>query len=575
MITKISIKRFKQISDETIDLEPVVVLVGPNNSGKTSLLQAFSLLAIAIKVWAEKRLDNPTKQNQRTGIAINLNDINIPAAEFKELWQNTKTREGNTTKKGTTPIKIEIHAKGKSYDQEQKTKSWEVGFEFSYQRDSVIYTKLIDGYQFETILTRESIGFLPSISGLTLKEDKLEMGSILRRISEGQTATVLRNICYHLYENNQQGWNGLVKSIKDLFAIELNTPRYYPNSGLLELNYNETTNKKMSLSALGSGAKQAILLFAYLGAFKNTISLLDEPDAHLEVIKQANVYYSLSDFAKRNNSQLIIASHSESVLNAAKDDLIISSMSGKFEKESAKDIKAFLKDYPYEQYLLAKQKPFILYYEGTTDLAFIRAFCKKLGKQEYLEQLNTAIYPFSLDGNDTGKAKKHFSALKKYLPNLKGFALFDKLNTDNFKDIPEGPKQDEPFGDIPKDLKMRQWQRNEIENYIPVPGTLMNHVNAQPGDLFSQTYPSRLERILKENIPPVAYDNLKDDFWVETKISDFLTKIFEQFLDETSQPRGTMDKSKFYLLVDYIDKNLLDDELKETLDNIFTHLAKP
>ncbi len=561
MITKISIKRFKQISDETIDLEPVVVLVGPNNSGKTSLLQAFSLLAIAIKVWAEKRLDNPTKQNQRTGIAINLNDINIPAAEFKELWQNTKTREGNTTKKGTTPIKIEIHAKGESYDQEQKTKSWEVGFEFSYQRDSVIYTKLIDGYQFETILTKESIGFLPSISGLTLKEDKLEMGSILRRISEGQTATVLRNICYHLYENNQQGWNGLVKSIKDLFAIELNTPRYYPNSGLLELNYNETTNKKMSLSALGSGAKQAILLFAYLGAFKNTISLLDEPDAHLEVIKQANVYYSLSDFAKRNNSQLIIASHSESVLNAAKDDLIISSMSGKFEKESAKDIKAFLKDYPYEQYLLAKQKPFILYYEGTTDLAFIRAFCKKLGKQEYLEQLNTAIYPFSLGGNDMGKAKKHFSALKEYLPELRGFALFDNLDKD-IQDIPEG-------------LKMHQWQRKEIENYIPVPSTLMNYIDAQSGDLFSQTYPSRLEHILKENIPPAAYDNLENDFWMETKIGDFLTRIFEQFLDETSQPKGTMDKSKFYLLVNHIDDDQLDGELKKTLDSIFTHLAKP
>ncbi len=85
MITQITIKRFKQIADETINLGPVVVLAGPNNSGKTSLLQAFSLLAKAIKVWAAKRLDNQTQQNQRTGVAINLNEINIPAAEFKEL----------------------------------------------------------------------------------------------------------------------------------------------------------------------------------------------------------------------------------------------------------------------------------------------------------------------------------------------------------------------------------------------------------------------------------------------------------------------------------------------------------
>ncbi len=347
MITQITIKRFKQIADETIDLEPVVVLAGPNNSGKTSLLQAFSLLAKAINMWGAKRLDNPTEKNQRTGVAINLSDVNIPAAEFKELWQNTKTRKGSPNKKGTIPIKIEIHAKGETYNQQQQTTDlWKVGFEFSYQRDSLIYTKIIEGYLFNPILSSENIGFLPSISGLSPKEDKLEIGSIFRRISEGQTATVLRNICYHLYENNKQGWNGLVSNIQRLFAIELNAPKYYPNSGLLELSYNEADNKKMSLSSLGSGAKQAILLFAYLGAFKNTINLLDEPDAHLEVIKQANVYQSLSDFAKRNNSQLIIASHSESVLNAAKDDLIISSMSGKFEKENPKHIKTFLEDYP-------------------------------------------------------------------------------------------------------------------------------------------------------------------------------------------------------------------------------------
>ena len=560
MITQIRIKGYKQIADETIDLEPVVVLVGPNNSGKTSLLQAFSLLAMAIKVWAEKRLDNPTKKNLRTGVAINLSDINIPAAEFKELWQNTKTRQGEAKKKGTKPIKIEIHAAGETYSQTQETKRWQVGFEFSYQRDSLIYTKLIDGYEFEPVLHNENIGFLPSISGLSPKEDKLETGSILRRISEGQTATVLRNICYHLYENNKLGWDELVKRVQDLFAIELNTPKYHPNSGLLELSYNEAANKKMSLSALGSGAKQTILLFAYLGAFKNTINLLDEPDAHLEVIKQANIYHSLSDFAKCNNSQLIIASHSESVLNAAKDDLIVSSMSGRFEKETTRFIKAFLSDYPYEQYLLAKQRPFILYYEGSTDLAFIRAFCQKLDKQEYLEQLNTTLYPFPLDGNDIGKAKKHFSALKQYLPHLKGFALFDKLDKD--------------FQDVPNDLKMYQWQRNEIENYIPMPSTLMNYINNQSNanDLISHTHPAELERILKGNIPPVAYENPADNFWIDNKMSDFLSKIFEQFLDETNQPRNTMDKSKFYLLVEYLDNKQLNDEMKETLDSIFSHL---
>ncbi len=41
-------------------------------------------------------------------------------------------------------------------------------------------------------------------------------------------------------------------------------------------------------------------------------------------------------------------------------------------------------------------------------------------------------------------------------------------------------------------------------------------------------------------------------------MSDFLTKIFEEFLDKTSPPGGTIDKSKFYLLVEHIDNDQLD-----------------
>ena len=121
--------------------------------------------------------------------------------------------------------------------------------------------------------------------------------------------------------------------------------------------------------------------------------------------------------------------------------------------------------------------------KGATDLAFIRAFCQKLGKQDYLRQLNAAIYPYEIGGNDIGRAKKHFSALKQHLPHLKGFALFDKLGR-GFKDVPDG-------------LKMYQWQRQEIENYIPIPSTLMNCINAQSHDLFFAR-PSRKIRAYSE-----------------------------------------------------------------------------
>jgi len=45
----------------------------------------------------------------------------------------------------------------------------------------------------------------------------------------------------------------------------------------------------------------------------NTILLLDEPDAHLEVIRQREAFQLINKLANGMNSQIIIASHSEVV----------------------------------------------------------------------------------------------------------------------------------------------------------------------------------------------------------------------------------------------------------------------
>lgn len=55
MLTKLDVCDFKLF--EAIELErgDRVVLIGPNNSGKTSSLQALVILNIGVKRWAEKR----------------------------------------------------------------------------------------------------------------------------------------------------------------------------------------------------------------------------------------------------------------------------------------------------------------------------------------------------------------------------------------------------------------------------------------------------------------------------------------------------------------------------------------
>ena len=48
MITRVSIKNFKAIRDASVDLTPVHLLIGPNDSGKTSVLEAIAAICRSV-----------------------------------------------------------------------------------------------------------------------------------------------------------------------------------------------------------------------------------------------------------------------------------------------------------------------------------------------------------------------------------------------------------------------------------------------------------------------------------------------------------------------------------------------
>ncbi len=563
MITKIRIKNFRQIKDQTIVLGQSVVIIGPNNGGKSTLLQAISLFAIAVRAWGEERVYKKSKAQKRTGVAIHLEELfNIPVSDFKELWTDLVVREGILNEDGKPTaknIRMEIIAEGFT-----NHKKWKTGFEFDYGRESLIYARLTQDeenhpYEFPEILLGEKIGFLPSVAGLKPTEDKLEIGSILRYIGNGNTSDILRNVCYVLYEKEDKaGWGQFVAEIEGLFRVRLNPPKYIPATGLLKMSYNEGNKKNVDLSSLGSGTKQAILLFAYLLAFPNTVNLLDEPDAHLEVVRQSNIYDKISDLAKKNNSQLIVASHSESVMSRAfGKDTVISGMFGAFEKvNQEKYIKSVLRDIGYEEFLIARQRPFMLYFEGTTDLDFIKAFSKKLGFLDVYRFIEESVFPYPV-GNDVSRVRSHFDSLRNFIPNLKGYAIFDNLRR-NIENNQPG-------------LIIKQWERNEIENYLPIPQALYEYAKTLAvGDIWQ----TRWVEMVQGSIPPNALKDLSNSFWVTTKISDdFLTPLFETFLDEVGIPRGTMDKSKFYHLVDYAVPDLIEKELIDTIQGFYDYFV--
>lgn len=554
MFKKIIIKNFKKLKEVTIDLDSTVVFVGPNNSGKTSALQALTLWELGLRKWVEKRKDSKAKK--RSGVTINRRDLfAVPIPSANQLWNDLTVRESipkeNGNKRDTRNILIEIIAEGFT-----KNQNWRLGFEFDYANAEFMYCRIIredPSLNYDKVLElalNESIGYLPPMSGLATDEDKLEIGSIKVRIGEGRTAEVLRNLCWNIYTQKLGKWNELFGLMKNLFNIELNEPSYDKGTGRITLSYREGSKKEMDLVNVGRGFQQVLLLFAFIYSGDNTILLLDEPDAHLEIIRQKEIYNLLTEVIKKENSQLIVATHSEAILNeSAQKDKIIAFLGQPHPVNNNSQLVKSLTTIGFDQYLLASQKKRLLYLEGSTDLSILKAFAEVLSHPA-LNKLNDCFTKYT--SNNPRDARNHFYALKEAVPDLRGLAIFDNID-DTLQN---------------NSLYETKWHRREIENYIPIPEVLKRYVQSEEFNLFSQQKIDLMEKLINDYIPPIALKNKNHLYWQNTKISDdLLDPLFRDYFNQLNMPI-LMRKGNYFELVLLAKPEEIIPEVKEKLDLI-------
>lgn len=575
MLTKIFIRNFKRFEEVTIELGDPVVFIGPNNSGKTTALQALALWSVGIRRWQEKRAGKSAPE-KRTGVTINRRDlITIPVPNANLLWRNLHTRKKqDKDPKKTQNVRIDIIVEGIS-----EGKEWKCGLEFDFGNAESFYCRplLIDDDKRMPIpddAGEINIAFLPPMSGLAAQESRLDNGAINVRIGEGRTAEVLRNLCYSVVSESQnlkippelQPWNKILKNIEGIFGARLNTPEYISERGEIEMSYLDMGSEViLDLSAAGRGLHQTLLLLSYIYANPGSVLLLDEPDAHLEILRQRQIYQLLVDTAQEQGCQIIAASHSEVILNeAAEKDTLVAFIGSKPHRidDRGTQVKKALKDIGYEQYYLSESKGWILYLEGSTDLAILKAFAETLQHpaEEILEN------PFvNYRFNQPSKVRDNFWGLKEAKQDLIGIALFDRLDSllsaDQQKDKQNG-------------LTMIMWKRKEIENYLCYPEVLLKYARGEGDpDLFSFGNQGVMSECIKDLIPPVALKDKSDRWWVDVKASDdFLDRLFELYFKKLKLT-NVMQKNNYHQLARLVPKDMIDEDVIEKLDAI-VNIAK-
>jgi len=574
MLTRIRIRNFKRFDDVDIELGSAVVLIGPNDSGKTTALQAIGLWDIGVKRWSEKRKGKASPE-KRPGVTVNRRDLlAIPVPDANLLWRDLHVRDVTSVTKNGKPssetqnVRVDVIVDGITGG-----KAWTCGLEFDYANQESFYCRpLRTGQGSERMPVPDEVGnvrvaFLPPMSGLADREFLKQPGEIGVLIGQGQTAEILRNLCYKIHDEGASGhWQALVSHVRHLFGIELLAPQYIAERSEITMAYRQGDNK-LDLSSSGRGFQQTLLLLAHLYTNPGAVLLLDEPDAHLEILRQRQTYNLLIQVAEQQGSQIIAASHSEVVLNEAADRDVVIAFVGKphrIDDRGSQVIKA-LRDIGFDQYYQAEETGWVLYLDGSTDLDILQAFARSLNHeaQTYLQR------PFvKYVGNLPEKARNHFRGLREAKSDLVGIAIFDRLDRELQLD------------DL---LTERMWRRREIENYLCTEEVLIAYAahDLAADNLFDAAERPGRERAMRDAISEVSHA-LKtlhelDPWSADVKATDeFLDPLFKNYFQKLGLPLQ-FRKSDYHVLASLVPKDKLDPEITEKLDAIVAvaQSAKP
>ena len=562
----LEIENFKRFGEkQRIELDHPAVLIGPNNCGKTSAIQALALWSQALRTWYDVRKDSSAKE--RTATALNrLNIVAVPVTRTRFFWHNTRVRKGTKDIHMTITVGVEFNGAIRA-----------VPIRFRSQGDELVYCTPDEAVLSDLPLIAHAAGLevelLYPMSGLETEEKILKPGAVDVLLGQGQTAQVLRNLCLMVLTQSREDWQRVTSLLQRLFNVELTEP-LETTRGSIELLYRQPGVKELlDVASSGRGFQQMLLIFAYLYSHKRSVLLVDEPDAHLEILRQKQVYVLLRDIASENGSQVVMVTHSEVILDEALETNLTLLLEGRADDLARKqDIRNSLKHFGADNYVKARERGYVLYVEGGSDLDILRALATHMKHpvaEVWDEQVNSFYvqnnYPIQdvdaelerVEGGFGLTPQQHFNGLRHLLPSLQGLAILDN-DGQNRQDGEQGL------------LKIRYWRRYEVENYCITPEVLRTYCYRQypADDLFTQVARVSVDEALAETLKDLVFDGDQANYdiwrgspadaarliWEAQTERRKLSSMAEEFFRRLAQKQGggmLLKKGELHRLVPY------------------------
>ena len=529
MIKKLTLKNFKGVESQTYEFSEFDLLVGANNSGKSTVLQAVAIWGFCVEVF---------RQSDRSGVTgtrvLLPNFTALPLPEFNLLWHERTERKGIKSKKdgkqvnATARIEIEIALEWK--DRNGTTRKFAVNLR--YETPQSVYAIPKPGWEaFRELENADQllkVVYVPPFSGLETTEKWQDTGVIQEEVGKAQPGRVLRNLLLRVWKRqetngektiqshpvNHTDWDELTMIVERWFKVALSEPQYREGATRIICEYKQATrhlaeqtpskrgrkstpSKKYDLISGGSGFQQTLILLAFFYGFHPDVILMDEPDAHLHVSLQREVLDYFQKMARERRVQFIVATHSRDFINQVAPHQVLSLREGgptrlhlNYEVHDALDQLGAL-DNTQLGVLSAYRR--LLLVENESDWRLLSIFLDTILGADASGQLKRRLAVCYNHGSvwkaDVEKLREQLQKMLKLQGEaLKVFAISDR----DYYPEREAAIQAKTKGNV----TFVMWERTEIENYLLVPDATVRLLGQNALSLQEPALQAEFQRLL-------------------------------------------------------------------------------
>ncbi|WP_110709250.1 ATP-binding protein [Salinicola sp. CR57] len=297
---EIQVANFKRITSARVALGDITYLVGGNNSGKSSFLQAIHMAVMC----GRKSLE--TKQAAIAESSLQY----VPTGDFQFLG-NSRPYENNREKGSRGKVVFF----GETSDQNSASYTIEIYKARNYHNVGVDRRGVAINFGVNICDTQKLFSvYVPGLSGIPHHEEMLSYASVMKKAAGGEANLVFRNILRLLKEKNK------LDELHLVLASILGECEY-------KVTFNEDrdlyVDVKVNLGAgfipvdlAGTGAIQITQIIAYVILFEPKLLLIDEPDSHLHPSKQSQLDSVFKAIAENYGCKILISTHSRHLISS-------------------------------------------------------------------------------------------------------------------------------------------------------------------------------------------------------------------------------------------------------------------